>query len=289
MLDLANHPHFAWTPSGQSSFSGPLLDLFRGLDTHFLAWAADFRAAEHQFPIFISAAELNKLDYFRNFPHLVTFPAVLDDSEENISRFTDGTRMDAEGIVHLTNLSPVRDVLTPAACYHCYIRFQGKTLDGPLHLTTRCACFRRETHYQPLRRQWHFSMREILCVGSSDEVKSFLEAGRDMVAAFFQRIGLPIRWETATDPFFRPTKNPKYLLQKLDPVKQEMIYGEKGDELAIGSTNFHRNYFGEAFRIARAGEDAFSGCIAFGLERWIYAILDHYGEDPKHWPALETL
>lgn len=289
MVDLDNHPHFAWSPSGQSSFSGPLLDLFRRLDAHFLAWAARFKAAEHQFPIFISAAELNKLDYFKNFPHLVTFPCTLDSSEENMTRFTEGTRMDGEGKVHLTALAPVKDVLTPAACYHCYIRFQGKTLAAPLYLTTRCACFRREEYYKPLRRQWHFSMREIICIGSSDEVKAFLETGRERVAAFFQGIGLPIRWEDATDPFFRPTRNPKFLLQRLDPVKKEMIYGEKGDELAIGSTNFHRNYFGEAFGITRNGEEAFSGCIAFGLERWIFAFLDHYGEDPKRWPALEAL
>lgn len=284
MVSLENHPHFSWTASGQSSFSGPLLDLYRRLDNHFLAWAAAYRAAEHQFPIFISAAELNKLDYFRNFPHLVTFPVTLDAGEENMSRFTGGTPMDAEGRVRLTDLAPVQDVLTPAACYHCYIRFQGRTLDAPLFLTTRCACFRRETHYLPLRRQWHFSMREIICLGGAEEVKGFLESGREKAASFFERIGLPIRWEDATDPFFRPTKNPKYLLQKLDPVKKEMIYG---DGLAIGSTNFHRNYFGEAFRIGRGGEDAFSGCIAFGLERWIYAILDHYGDDPRNWPALE--
>lgn len=287
MIDLDRNPHYSWTPSGQSSFSGPLLDLFRRLDVHFLRWAADFKAEEHQFPIFISAAELDKLDYFRNFPHIVTFPAVLDDAEENMSRFTGGTPLDADGRVRLTDLAPVKDVLTPAACYHCYIRFQGRKLDGPLLLTTRCACFRRETHYKPLRRQWHFSMREIICVGGVEEVKAFLEAGRAKVADFFGRIGLPIRWEDATDPFFRPGKNPKFLLQRLDPVKKEMIYGPPGDELAIGSTNFHRNYFGEAFRIGRGGEDAFSGCIAFGLERWIYAILDHYGEDPKRWPALE--
>ena len=290
MVSLENHPHFSWTPSGQSSFSGPLLDLYRRLDNHFLAWAASYRATEHLFPIFIQAAELNKLEYFKNFPHLVTFPVTLDAGEENMSRFTEGTPMDVEGRVHLTALAPVQDVLTPAACYHCYIRYQGTRLDAPLFLTTRCACFRRETHYLPLRRQWHFSMREIICVGGAEEVKAFLESGREKVAAFFESIRLPIKWEDATDPFFRPTRNPKALLQRLDPVKKEMIYGDGLDGLAglaIGSTNFHRNYFGEAFRIERNGEDAFSGCIAFGLERWIYAILDHYGEDPGNWPTLE--
>jgi hypothetical protein len=72
-------------------------------------------------------------------------------------------------------------------------------------------------------------------------------------------------------------------MQKLDPVKIEMVFN--GD-LAIGSVNFHRNYFGEAFRITRAGADAYSGCIAFGVERWIFAFLTHFGTDEAGWPVL---
>jgi hypothetical protein len=92
-----------------------------------------------------------------------------------------------------------------------------------------------------------------------------------------------VRWQAATDPFFNPSSNPKYLAQRLDPVKTEMVYG--GD-LAIGSVNFHRNYFGETFAIERGGEPAFSGCVAFGLERWLYAFTDHFGPNPTDWPAL---
>ena len=98
-----------------------------------------------------------------------------------------------------------------------------------------------------------------------------------------RRLGLPVEFETATDPFFNPSQNPKYLMQRLDPVKHEMIFD---GHLAIGSVNFHRNYFGEAFGIERAGEQAFSGCVAFGLERWIFAILSHFGPNPAAWPNL---
>jgi len=87
---------------------------------------------------------------------------------------------------------------------------------------------------------------------------------------------MPVEFQNATDPFFNPSKNPKYLMQKLDPVKTEMIFDGK---LAIGSLNFHRNYFGEAFQISRDGKEAFSGCVAFGLERWIYALVHTFGTD----------
>jgi seryl-tRNA synthetase len=286
IFDARRLSDFAWYDSGQSVLSGSLLDLYRRIDSMFLRWAAECQAAEYLFPTFISAQELAKLDYFRSFPHLVTFPASLDAADENLKRFTEGTPLDEQGRVQLTALEPVRNVLTPAACYHFYIRFQGETLEKPRYVTTRATCFRRETHYLPLQRQWNFSMREIVCIGSADEVKAFLSRYRDKVEAFFQRINLPVEWTNATDPFFNPSRNPKFLAQKLDPVKTEMVFRTG---LAIGSVNFHRNYFGEAFRIQREGQEAFSGCVAFGIERWIFAFLNKFGPDQAQWPDLNTL
>jgi seryl-tRNA synthetase len=265
------HPH----GNAQTALSGSALELYRLLDSLFVSWGKrSHQAEEYLFPSFIPATELNRLDYFRSFPHLVSFPAALDPAEHNLKTFSAGETM-RDGAVQLTQLAPVKDVLTPAACYHFYCHFQGQALKGPLHLTTRATCFRRENHYVPLQRQWNFSMREIVCIGSAEEVNSFLTHYRERLTAFFTSIQLPIRWETATDPFFNPSKNPKYLLQKLDPVKFEMVFGEK---LAIGSINMHRNYFGEAFQISRGGEDAFTGCVAFGIERWISALTDTFGE-----------
>ncbi len=296
MADLARLEGYTWVPNGQSSFSGELLALYQALDRMFLAWGADVGAIEHQFPTFIQASELEKLDYFRSFPHLVTFPAALSPEKENVEAFVaDHARA---GEIRPTKLQKICDCLTPAACYHFYITYQGRTLDAPMYLTTRATCFRREAFYEPLRRQWAFGMREIVCIGTSDEVKAFLERYREKATAFFARIGLPIAWEQATDPFFNARSNPKYLAQKLDPVKHEMIFqpvqpvgptfwqgaNQKVGPTAIGSVNFHRNYFGEAFKIARAGAEAYTGCIAFGMERWIYAILTKFGTDPSGWP-----
>jgi seryl-tRNA synthetase len=286
IFDPRSLAEFGWYESGQSVLSGSLLELYRRIDAMFLRWAAECQAAEFFFPTFIAARELAKLDYFRSFPHLVTFPAVLDAADANLKRFTEGTPLDQQGCVHLTELDPVRNVLTPAACYHFYVLFQGEALQKPRYVTTRATCFRRETHYLPLQRQWNFSMREIVCIGSADEVKGHLDRYREKVEAFFQRIHLPVKWENATDPFFNPSRNPKFLAQKLDPVKTEMVFRTG---LAIGSINFHRNYFGEAFQIRREGEEAFSGCVAFGIERWIFAFLNEFGPDQKQWPDLNTL
>ena len=282
-IDWSRVPGYRWHENGQSAFSGALLSLYRRLDCLFLRWAAERGAAEHRFPTFIPARELDRLDYFRSFPHLVTFPVALDPAKDNLAAFARGAPLDGHGNVQLTERAPVSDVLTPAACYHFYVQFQGDALMEARYVTTRATCFRREEYYAPLQRQWSFSMREIVCLGTADEVKAFLAGGRATIEGFCKKSGLPVEWQEATDPFFEPSRSAKYLSQKLDPVKTEMVFR---DSLAIGSVNFHRNYFGDVFQITRAGAEVYSGCIAFGLERWMFAFLSHFGIDERDWPDL---
>ena len=274
-------PGLTWLASGQSALSGDLLELDGRLDGVFQSWAAQRGATPYRVPTFIAVADLARLDYFHSFPHLVTFPVSLEASEGNLARFAG--QPPAGGEVRLTETAPVRDVLTPAACYHFYSLLRGRTLPGPVYLTTRATCFRREAYYAPLERQWSFSMREIVCLGTADEVKAFLDAEQARVAAFAGRLGLPLAFDNATDPFFNPARNPKFLMQKLEPVKTEMVFQGR---LAIGSLNFHRNYFGEAFEIRREGAEAFSGCVAFGIERWIAALVRQFGPKAADWPRL---
>jgi seryl-tRNA synthetase len=278
-------PAFPGYGNGHCALQGSTLRLFHDLDRLFLSWAADCGAGEYRFPSTLPARELNKIGYFKSFPHHLTLPVSLDADHHNLTEFAAREPLDANGTLRLGKCTSVKDVLTPAACYHFYINFQNQVLNTPRYVTTRATCFRRETRYVPLRRQWSFSMREIVCIGTAAEVTQFLDARRKTLEEFFAAIGLPIEWQDATDPFFNPSGNPKYLAQKLDPVKLEMVFG--GD-VAIGSVNFHRNYFGEAFRIFRDGDESFSGCVAFGLERWIHAFLTHFGDDEARWPDVNN-
>jgi len=233
----------------------------------------------------IEASHMARLDYFRSFPHMATFACNLDRGADNLGAFAKGPGVTDDGAVALTELDPVTHVLTPAACYHVYVDRAGASLDAFTTVTTRAQCFRRESHYLPLERQWSFGMREVVGLGSADDVKAFLARGRAKVSRLHELLGLKIEWTAATDPFFDMSKNPKFLAQKLDPVKTEMVFGGR---LAIGSINFHRNFFGDTFAITHEGAPAFSGCVAFGMERWIRAILESHGNDERNWPSIEA-
>ena len=273
---------FTWLPNGQSVLSGPLLALAEGLDRSFVELARRWDALELRAPTFLAAAELERIDWFRAFPQLATFPVALEPSDANLDAFTEGQPVDGDGVVRPSALAPIREVLTPAACYHLYVLHRGERLDGPRYFTIRATCFRRESHYVPLERQWSFTMREIVCMGTAEETRDFLEIASAEVDRRVEAVGLPVRWEQATDPFFRPSENPQYLMQQVDPTKHELLFE---DRLAIASTNLHHDHFGRAFDIERDGTPVRTACIAFGIERWVAAFLRHFGTEGP-WPEL---
>jgi hypothetical protein len=271
-----------WHPCGQAGLRGPLLALADQCDRAFASLAAIWDAGEERHPATLPAVRLQRVGYLRSFPHQASLAARLNPAA--LTEFLSGDLIGEHGQVAVTGLAPIREVLTPAACYHVYNSREGESYDRPLYLTTRNTCFRHETRYEPLRRMWSFTMREIVCLGTQQETTEFLDRARAVVDEFLRLLDLPVEWLTATDPCFQPRSNPKNLFQFLQPVKHEASYG--GD-LAIASLNLHHDHFGAAFGITRDDAAANSACLAFGIERWLFAITDRHGADPRSWPRPE--
>ncbi|MGH3921687.1 MAG: hypothetical protein ACRDTT_02225, partial [Pseudonocardiaceae bacterium] len=146
------------------------------------------------------------------------------------------------------------------------------------YVTTVATCFRNEKHYDGLRRLHGFSMREFICVGPREAVQAHLSTFKSRILEFARELELELDVRPASDPFFQPDSG-RAVLQKLFPVKEEFVHA---DSLAVASLNFHRNFFGARCRIhLRDGEPAFTGCVAFGLERWLAALLEVHGHDAE--------
>jgi hypothetical protein len=273
-----------WHGSGRVSLSGPLARLAAQCDSAFTTLAGLWAAEPEDHPAMLDLAAMQAAGYLSAFPHLATFPVCLAAEEENLRDFTAGP-VAADGALRLTRTTPVREVLTPAACYHVFVSHERDNLTVPSYLTTRNTCFRREDHYEPLRRQWSFRMREIVCIGTRAEVTAFLGAAREAASALLRELDLAVAWEAATDPFFGPAGNPMALAQRLQPTKHEAVFG--GD-LALASVNHHEDHFGAAFGITRQDRPAASGCVAFGIERWVYAFTRRHGTDPRAWPDINA-
>ncbi len=254
--------------------------LFRALDTQFLRWAESCGAIEKHYPVLMRTEDLARFDYFRNFPHIVVCACgIRQDEQENYAK---SSTLVAE--IPARDLGAADHALAPAACYNIYLDYEGAALDADLKVTTIAQCHRNETHYDGLARLRSFTMREIVCVGSAEGVKRHVLTLKQTVSRFLDAIGLPVDVEVASDPFFDRASE-RAVLSRLFPTKEEMQYA---GEVAIASFNFHRNFFGERCSITSGGETAFSGCVAFGIERWIHALVDYFGDADAALSALGT-
>jgi seryl-tRNA synthetase len=259
--------------AGLATLGPQLVGLRTALERRFVAWAAEAGAPSMLFPALIRAGELERLDYFKNFPHLAVVASRIQPARLDAHYAKGGTV--ARGIPG-SDLADGQYVLPSAACYNVYLHLQGTVLDGPRYVTTVATCFRNENRYDELQRLWSFSMREIVCLGTGEEVQRHLGEFKQRILGFAAGLGLALDIEVASDPFYQPG-SARALMQKLFPQKEEMLYG---GSLAIASLNFHRNFFGERCAIRTAdGEPAFTGCVAFGIERWLHALLDRFGGD----------
>ena len=279
----AVRPDMYWRENGCVTLSGALLEWSQHFDAFLTGRARQLGAAEFRFPSLISARSLAPIDYLGSFPHLASF--VTTGRRDALQALAKDHAKSGEICACEAHFEDFSELLTPAACYHFYPMFADTNIASPLHLTTRCQCFRREDHYEPLQRQWCFEMREVVCIGDAFAIDEHIRTWLGEVARIEEQLGITADWRGATDPFFNPLGDPKALAQLVEPTKQELC---TPNGLAIASTNRHRRFFGESYDIRCGGEHAESACVAFGLERWLHAMSEVHGYDATRWPLPEA-
>ncbi|MFI0983672.1 seryl-tRNA synthetase [Streptomyces exfoliatus] len=243
--------------------------LLRLLDDTFESWGVTAGARPMTMPPLLPAADLAKLDYYDNFPHQAVLAAPLD-LEGRVTAPFDGE----QGHWPAAALEPAALGLPSASCYAVYLDHQGTQVADDTLVTICSWCFRKETHYEGMRRQLGFRMREIVAIGGREHAETHLADFTARIHAFAAALDLPLHKEAACDPFFDKGGS-KALLQRLTPVKHEFLY----EDLAIASVNTHRNFFGDRCDITleSTGGPAFTSCVAFGLERWLSALTRRHG------------
>ncbi|MEW1724503.1 aminoacyl--tRNA ligase-related protein [Streptomyces sp. NPDC093109] len=261
----------AWSVSdGLATLDEPAVLLSRSLDAVFTGWGLAGGAVRRSYPPLLDVGALRSLDYFRNFPHLGG--AVTRLREDRLGHHA---QAGGAGPLPAADLADAALLLPSAACYACFLDLSGVRLTEPLTITTAATCFRNEDHYDGLRRLRGFTMREIVCVGSTEDVHAHVERYHGLIAGFGAALGLSLDRAPATDPFFEKD-GARSLMQRLSPVKEEYLHR---DGTALASANHHRNFFGERRGLTYRGSPAFTGCVAFGLERWLHALDDRFEGD----------
>ena len=185
---------------------GPLVTrLIEYFESQFLKLADSFDAAPYRFPTLIPARYLERVNYFRAFPHSLTFVTHLREDLDAIDHFAEHANCDNHGLNTPPNsFAQIQTLLSPAVCYHLYFSLADRPLpNGQLSATAVGNCFRYEAiNLSSLERMWNFTMREIIFVGSKDFVLENRESARQRMSKVFEEIGLAYRVESANDPFF---------------------------------------------------------------------------------------
>ena len=228
---------------------------------------------EWSVPSGISFATLERAQYFASFPQWLTAASHLSDDPSVLETIAGS---DSPGSSARAAMQEPDAALSPAVCYHTYERLAGQSVLSPTLMTAEGVCWRHEgDRLAPLERGWAFRMREIVCLGTPVAVEEFRQRWIARATAFAESLGLNVETVQATDPFFAPTARGKAVLQSIKALKHELIVRfPDGRALAIASFNNHERFFGDSFGISlESGEVAASGCVAFGIERWLLAVL----------------
>ncbi len=269
---------------GLLALEGNALVAFRRFEALFASWARELGAMERRYPSVIPLAVLARAGYPQAFPHHLTFASHVREEGPAV-----------ESIVNRPEAPPAESIalpehaLAPAVCYHCYSGLAGRSIDGrPLILSCQGRCYRYEGRQRKSpERLWEFTMREIVVLGSAQEVERVRQRLMDRTARLVEDLDLDGVIETANDPFFGGDSAGQMLLQRLKSLKYELrlTVDDSGRDLAAASFNHHEQFFGRRFEIELPdGGLAHSGCVAFGLERWVYIFLRRHGTDPAGWP-----
>jgi len=258
--------------SGLATFGPEVVRIIELLEGCFLSWAEEFKADVMIFPPLVRVEDLNRLDYFRNFPHLGVFASRIQEGLIG-DKYIEGGDVE---VIPNEHLADSKYALPSAACYPVYLYLQNTVLDAPRCITTVGKCFRNEEYYRGLERLLCFSLREIVFVGGDEEVRLFLARSKQKVLDFAAAIGLPLEVKVAGDPFY-DSEGIRAKMQRRFPVKEELVYEGR---LALASVNFHLSFFGERCNI-RTGDEkfAFSACVGMGIERWVHVLMERFNKD----------
>lgn len=272
--------------NGLVSLRGEAFRLLCFFDDKFKEIALSLSAEETQYPVLLPIESMAKTGYFRTSPQYSMFVC---HPKEDIDELTKVHREVVRGKVTSLVDEP-RLTLSPAACFHCYMDLEQANLRQPSIYTFKQKVFRHEgrMNWSGFGRLREYYVREIVFFGDEVFVRDRQNKALELVKRFVEKLGLSARICATSDPFVIPTmqKYKDVQLEEESKLELQLTY-DQDDYLAVASFNIHGSAFTTPFEIEVQGiEHPVSGCIGFGLERWVLAFMAQNGSDPARWREL---
>jgi hypothetical protein len=260
---------------------GIAVELYKKYDELFDQIAQRLDVQSRKYPSLIAKNTLSKCNYFTSFPQNVLFVSEFPHRIDVLEKVKT-----TDNYQELTRHNGF--VLSPAVCFHCYEEFSNCIIDNNLMLTSVGTCYRHEAPWRVGgQRLNEFTMREVIFIGDSLFIEEKRQQFIDEIWGLFEELGFSGRIETASDPFYFPKDySTKGQYQLLSSMKYELLYDNgKNKSFSIVSFNNVKDTLCKEFNIRNSsGDIKHSGCVAFGIDRWVYATLLTYGTDINTWP-----
>jgi hypothetical protein len=257
---------------------GRFSDACDRLDQIFRDYAATLKATPAAFGTVLPISSAMENQYLANFPHHAFFVATAHQSLASIKSIAECARGGRQLGSRVTG--PVRYLLAPTVCYHCFEALRGRTVAPGTVYTAKGPCHRFETQNADRLIRLHvFNMREIIFYESSafvDEMRSnILQFCVDLLG---RQWGCRLRVVTANDPFFGPAHDRRlYQAMKKSKYELQLHLAHCDRWLPVMSFNHHEHKLATHYRIKPDG--IASGCFGVGYERLLYALSCQKGVD----------
>ncbi len=271
---------------GLIGLEGDAIRLFDYFDSKFKQFALDLTATEKHYPTLLPLAAMDKTGYLRTSPQYSMFVChPKEDVDELLRMSREAMQGSVKDVVHEPNY-----VLSPAACFHCYTDLEQAELEKPEVYTFRQKVFRHEgrLNWSGFGRLRDYNVREIVFIGDEPFVHVNRNYVLDKVKRFVSELNLTARVCVTSDPFVVPSmqKFKKIQLEEESKLELQLAYG-LDRYLAVASFNLHGTAFTNPFDIRIHDKpQSVTGCVGFGLERWVLAFLAQHGIDPRRWESI---
>lgn len=270
---------------GNIAFSGVAEYLYRFFDKRFESIAMEYNAYCKVYPTLLPIEAYKKTGYLKHSPQYAIFCcSTFEDMNklENLDKNIDSYNWSSV----LKN--PIH-ALSPSACFHTYLEYENMVLDTNSVVTFNQNVFRNEGrfNYSEFGRLMGYHVREIVMIGSADFVLNIRKRILDEVINLLKQWEMCAKVSIAADPFIIPKMQKFKKIQKSEELKYEVRLNCSNEhEISVASFNLHGTAFTSPFNIKTAdSENTVTGCIGFGLERWVIAFISQFGIDVNNWPS----
>lgn len=271
---------------GSVLFNKKGIQLCEFFDKCFISLLNNYDVNFRKYPTLISKETLVDTGYHKMSPQYLIFCSEVVEDIDKYKKIDNKLN----DIMKMDLLSEPKFALSPSACFALYPKLRNKILDKNEIYTMRQNVFRNEGRFgwSEVSRLRDYNVREIVFIGDNEFIHKVRKDILDKTIELMDKIGLDFVLDIATDPFVLPDLQNYRRIQKRNQTKYELrLFDDIETTIACASFNLHGTSFSKKFEFSVKNiKVTESGCIGFGIERFVIAFLKQYGTNEGKWPEI---